>query len=67
MSQLESLIDMLKGAKVEHDAHDYMKDGDCFTDVVMYFSKNPDGPACEWVFSSKGELVKIRYKKKAFA
>lgn len=66
MSHLESLMEMLKGAKVEHDAQDYLKDGEGFTDVIIYFSKNPEGPCSEWVFSNKGTLLKVKYKKKAF-
>lgn len=67
MSHLDSFISMLKSAKVEHDPHDYLKDGESFTDVTVYFSKNIDGPCSEWVFSSKGDFLKVRYKKKAFA
>lgn len=68
MNQLENFITMLKAAKINHDAQDYLEEEGRLTDVTIYSSNNPEGPYCDWVFSENGELMKVKFKKKkAFA
>jgi hypothetical protein len=58
MTQFETFIDMLGIAQADYETAEYHKDGEDFTDVMVFMGDGYDSYQ-EWTFDACGQMVKL--------